>query len=125
MALADIILIDSQVSPVSHTFSYVGTDAGGRVIRKDLTRTPDLPLLLTLGHKTQKLGGVIVDSHMGRIDNSLMDADGVTVRKCNFRFNSDMDPAIFTDALSDDMTAMLVSLLTEAFVRSFHRGSVG
>lgn len=125
MALADIVLADSQPTPVNHTFSYVGTDQSGRVVRRNLARTPDLPETLTIGHKVQKVNGINVDSHVWRIDDSVLDADGVTVRKLNLRVMLDCDPAIYSDAKMEDLAAMMTAAFTETFMKSWSRGSVG
>lgn len=125
MALADIVVNDSQATPVSHTFTFYAYDKQGRVVRQDLSRTPDLPLILTIGHKKIKVDGVMVDAHLVDLTNSIMDADGTTVRKVRYRTIAEIDPAIYSDALSDDMITMLHNVLTEAFTRSWARGSVG
>lgn len=125
MALADITLTDSQPTPVNHAMTYVGTDSAGRVVRKDMTRTPDLPLVLTIGHKEGKVGGQKVDSHLWRLDDSILDADGVTVRRNNIRVMADIDPAVYSDGKAEDYAAMLCSAFTEAFMKAWQRGSVG
>lgn len=125
MALADIVLTDSQATPVDHTFTFIATDAAGRVVRRDLSRTPDLPLTLTIGHKSQKVGGVAVDSHLWRLDDTILDADGVTVRKCNIRVMADIDPQVYSDARMEDYAAMMADAFTEAFMKAWARGSVG
>lgn len=125
MALADITLIDSQVSPVSHVFAFIGYDSAGRVVRKDHARTPDLPLLLTIGHKPQKVGGISVDSHLWRLDDTIMDADGVTARRANIRVMADIPPSVYSDARMEDYVAMLTCAFTETFGKAWARGSVG
>lgn len=124
MALADIVLTDSQATPEDHTFTFIAMDAAGRVVRRDLSRTPDLPLTLTIGHKSQKIGGVLVDSHLWRLDDAILDADGVTVRRCNVRVMSDIDPQVYSDARMEDYAAMMVDAFTEAFMKAWARGSV-
>lgn len=125
MALADITLVDSKSTPVNHVFTFFAMDTAGRVLRKNLARTPDLPELLTLGHKTQKLGGVQVDSHLWRLDDSILDADNVTVCRNNLRVMADIDPRTYSDALMEDYAAMLLSAFTETFMKSWTRGSNG
>lgn len=124
MALADITLNDGQGTPVAHTFAYVTTE-NGRVLRKDMARTPDLPLMLTLGHTKAKVKGQTADSHLFRIDNSVLDADGVTVRHANIRVMIDCDPAIYSDGLADDLAAFVRNYFSSANTRLLMRGSVG
>lgn len=123
MALADITLNDGQGTPVAHTFEYVTTE-NGRVVRKDMTRTPDLPLTLTLGHQKAKRNGVAVDSHLVRFDDARMDADGVTVRYGNVRIMVDQDPQSYSDAVADDYAAFIRNFATSANFRSLMKGSV-
>lgn len=125
MALADIVINDGQGTPVAHTFAYVTTD-NGRVVRKDMSRTPDLPLILTFGHNSVKRGGVTYDGHLVRIDNTILDADGVTPRYESIRIISEVDPKIYSDTLvADNQAAFTRNLLTSVFWRLFLRGSVG
>lgn len=124
MALADITLNDGQGTPVAHTFAYVTTE-NGRVLRKDMARTPDLPLTLTLGHTKAKVKGQTADSHLFRIDNSVLDADSVTVRHANIRVMIDCDPAIYSDGLADDLAAFVLNYFSSANTRLLMRGSVG
>lgn len=125
MALADIVLNDGQGSPVAHTFAFIGTDKTGRVVRKDMSRSPDLPLTLTLGHQTQKSGGVAVDAHLVKLDDARMDADNVTVRSAGFTATVRCDPNIYSDALADDLAAWLRNYFTSANMRLLMKGSVG
>lgn len=124
MALADITINDGQGTPVAHSFAYV-TSENGKVVRKDLSRTPDLPLTLTIGHTKSKKGGVTVDSHLLRVDETKMDADGVTARYANVRVMVDCDPNIYTDGLADDLAAYIRNYLTGANMRLLMKGSVG
>lgn len=124
MALADITLVDSQVAPVSHVFSYVTTE-NGQVVRRNLAMPPDQPETLIMGHKPMKVGGVPVDSHLWRLNQSYLDADGVTVRRMSVRVIWEIDNQIYSDARIEDMAAMCLSGLTETFVKSFTKGSVG
>lgn len=124
MALADITLVDSQASPVSHVFSYVGTE-NGQVIRKNLTAAPDVPETLVIGHRKVKVAGVQVDSHLWKLTLTYLDADGITPRQMSARVIWDIDNQIYTDARVEDMAAMTLSALTEAFVKAVTKGSVG
>lgn len=124
MALADITLNDSQATPVSHVFSYVGTE-NGQVIRKNLAKSPETPETLILGHKKVKVNGVEVDSHLWRLNQTKLDADGVTVRRRSIRVIIEEDPMIYSDADAEDLATMLVNGMTETFVKSFMKGSVG
>lgn len=125
MALADIVINDGQGTPVAHTFRYTVTnDKSGRVVRKDIARTPDLPLLLTMGHETQKQNGVKVDSHLWKLDDARMDADGVTVRYAGVTTTVRCDPNIYSDALADDLAAFLRNYFTSANMRALMRGFV-
>lgn len=123
MALDNVILNDGQSTPVAHTFSYLSQDKG-RVIRTDLTRTPDLPLTLTTGHKAGKVSGFDIDSHLQRIDNSITDADGVTILRANIRVMADVPRRIYSDSLADDLAAFIRNWATSANVRAWLRGAV-
>jgi len=125
MALADITLNDGQGTPVAHTFAYVGTDTTGRVLRRDMSRTPDLPLQLTIGHKDTKIDGQKAASHVVRFDETKMDADGVTARKANIRVMIDCDNAIYSDGLADDLAAYVRNYFSSANTRALMKGSVG
>lgn len=124
MALADITIANGAETPANQVFSYVTTQ-NGKVIRSNLTRTPDLPMTLTIGHTKAKVRGVQVDSHLWRVDNSVMDADGVTTRYANIRVMVDCDPAIYTDGLADDLAAFVRNYFTSANTRLWMKGSVG
>lgn len=124
MALADITLNDGQGTPVAHTFAYVGSE-NGKYVRKDMARTPELPLSLTLGHTKAKVKGVVVDSHLFRIDNAILDGDAVTVRNASIRVIIDCDPAIYSDSLADDLAALTRNYFSSANTRLLMRGSVG
>jgi len=125
MALADIVINDGQGSPVAHTFAYVSSDSAGRVIRKDMSRTPDLPLTLTIGHQKSKVAGVSVDSHLVKVDDSIMDSDGITVRRASIRVIIDCDPNIYTDGEADNLAAYMRNYFSSANCRLLMKGSVG
>lgn len=124
MALADITLADSQATPVNHVFEYVITE-NGQVIRKNMAAPPDLPELLIFGHRQVKSKGVMVDSHLWKLSQSYLDADGVTTRSMSCRVIWDIDPKIYTDARIEDMAKMTINALTETFVKVFTKGSMG
>jgi hypothetical protein len=124
MALADITLNDGQTTPVAHVFTYITTQ-NGRVVRSDLTRTPDLPLLLTHAHTSSVKSGVKTDSHLLRVDDTRMDADGITPIPVNIRVMADIPKNIYSDGLADDLAAYIRNWATSANVRAWLRGSVG
>lgn len=124
MALADIIINDGQGTPVAHTFTYVQT-SGNRIIRSDMSATPEAPLQLTMAHSDTTVSGAKAKSHLFRIDKTVLDGDGVTPYKANARFCVDVPNAIHSDALADDFAAFLRNWATSANVRAFLRGSVG
>lgn len=124
MALADIILNDGQGTPVAHTFQFV-TQQNGRVVRSDLSRSPELPLTLTHGHLTAKKGGITVDSHLLRVDDTVLDADGITARQTNIRLMADVPTSVYSDGLADDLAAFIRNWATSANVRAWLRKSVG
>lgn len=125
MALADIVLTDSQETPVDHTMVYIGT-VGNRIIRSDLAAPPEEPLTFTIAHSASKIGGNNAQSHLARLDKTTLDQDGVTPHKSNIRLILDVENAILSDALVDDHRAMLLDWLSdEANFRAFARGSVG
>lgn len=124
MALADITLNDGQGTPVAHTFTYVASK-DGRVVRSDLSRSPELPLTLTHGHMTAKKGGITVDSHLLRFDNAILDADGITARQVNIRLMADVPVSVYSDGLADDLAAFIRNWATSANVRAWLRKSVG
>lgn len=125
MALADITINDGQASPVAQTFSFVGTDKSGRVVRRNLARSPDLPQTLTIGHQSQKQNGVATDAHLWKLDDARMDADGVTVRYAGVTLTVRCDPNIYSDALADDQAAFVRNYFTAANMRLLMKGSVG
>lgn len=124
MALADITLNDGQGTPVAHTFSFI-QNVNGRVVRSDLTATPETPLLMTQGHQDSKRQGVPVKSHLYRIDKTILDGDGVTPHTANIRMMADVPNPIHSDALADDLAAFIRNWATSANVRAWLRGSVG
>lgn len=123
MALANIVINDGQGTPVAHTFEYIGSDAG-KVTRSDLTRSPEVPLLLTIGHQTNKKGGTTVDSHLLKIESTVLDTDGMTLHKPNIRLMADCPVAVYSDALADDFAAYVRNWATSANVRAWLRKSV-
>lgn len=125
MALADITIADGQGTPVNQVFAFVGTDKTGRVVRRNLARTPDLPQTLILGHQTQKQNGVATDAHLWKLDDARMDADGVTVRYAGITLTVRCDPNIYSDAVADDLAAYLRNYFTAANMRLLMKGSVG
>lgn len=125
MALADIVINDGQGTPVAHTFAYVGTITNGKVVRKDMSRTPDLPLTLQIGHQTVKKSGQVAEAHLWRIDDSKMDADGVTVRFASVRVIIECDPNIYSDAEADDLAAFVRNYFSSTNTRLLMKGSVG
>lgn len=124
MALADIIINDGQGTPVAHTFTYVQTQ-GNRIIRSDMSQTPETPLTLTHAHSETSISGAKAKSHLLRFDKTILDADGVTPYKANVRLCVDIPNAVYTDALADDFAAFVRNWATSVNVRAFLRGSVG
>lgn len=124
MALADIILADGQGTPVSHTFTYVGTQ-NGRVVRSDMAAAAETPLTLTHAHQIGMRNGVKVKSHLLRVDKSVMDADGVTAHAANIRLMADVPVPVISDALADDFAAYIRNWATSANVRAWFKDSVG
>lgn len=125
MALADITLADGQGTPVNHTFTYVRSDANGRVVRSEMAAPAEEPLTLTHAHKDGKVSGKAIRSHLLRVDFTKLDSDGITPRLANIRLMADVDNAILSDALADDMAAYIRNWATSANVRTWLRGSVG
>lgn len=123
MALADVTINDGQGTPVAHTFSFI-SNVNGRVVRSDLTRSPDVPLLLTMAHSESARSGGKIQSHLWRIDNTILDGDGVTAYVNNIRIMSDIFVPVHSDALADDFAAFGRNWLTSANLRAFLRGSV-
>jgi hypothetical protein len=124
MAFADITLNDGQGTPVAHTFTVV-SNSGGRVVRLDLTATPEAPLAMTHAHSERKKGALAEKSHLFRIDKTVLDADGVTPYKANIRLMADMPDRIYSDALADDLAAYIRNWASSDNVRAWLRGSVG
>lgn len=124
MALADIIIADGQSTPVNHTFAYIGM-VNNRVVRADLSQNPETPLTLTTAHSEYNKSGVKGKSHLQRFDKTLMDSDGVTPHVSNIRLMADVDNAVLSDALADDLAAFIRNWATAANVRLWLKGSVG
>jgi len=124
MALADITLVDSQATPQNHVLAYVGTE-NGQVLRKNLSAALDEPETLAIGSRDAKVGGVPVRSTLWKLTRGYLDGDGVTTRYISARVIFDVDPKIYTDARAEDLTAELLSGLTEANVKAYMKGSVG
>ena len=124
MALADIILNDGQGTPVAHTFTYI-SNVNGRTIRSDMAASAETPLQMTHAHQDGKRSGVVVKSHLFRIDKTVMDADGVTPHTANIRVMCDIPVSISSDSLADDLAAFVRNWITSATFRAFIKGSVG
>mgnify|MGYP001043918020 FL=1 len=124
MALADIILNDGQGTPVAHTFTYI-SNVNGRTVRTDMAASAETPLIMTHAHQDGKRAGVVVKSHLFRIDKTLLDADGVTAHVANVRVMCDVPVPISSDALADDLAAFIRNWITSANFRAFIKGSVG
>lgn len=123
MALADITLADSKSTPANHVFSYVGT-VNNRVIRRNLASGVDTPETLTLAHSESTKNGSKVDSHLARIDWTLLDTDG-TAHSPNIRVMMDVPRAVYDQADLEDKVTMLRNLITDVFMVSLASGSVG
>lgn len=77
MALDNVVLTDAAAA--SQTFTLVGSVAtDGRVLRKNLARPLETPVILTTSHATSGKGASTVDRHLSRLDRTELDADGVT-----------------------------------------------
>lgn len=124
MALADIVLNDGQGTPVAHTFTFVST-VNNRIIRADLSASPEAPLTLTHAHSEDKKGGVIVRRHLLRVDRTVLDSDGITPHMTNIRLMADVPNPVLSDALADDLAAYIRNWATSANVRAWLKGSVG
>lgn len=124
MALANITLNDGQGTPVAHTFEFI-TSQNGKVVRSDLSRTPEVPLIMTHGHMTAAKKGVTVDSHLLRIDDAVLDSDGITVHTPNIRLMADVPRPVYSDGLADNFAAYIRNWATSANVRAWLRGSNG
>lgn len=123
MALADITINDGQSTPAAHVFAYIGTE-NGRVVRADLSAGLEQALKLTIGHRVTKSGGNPVDSHLWRIDKTILDADGITPYTPNIRISSDIPRRVYTDALADDLAAFVRNFATADNIRLLLKGSV-
>lgn len=123
MALADITLTDSQASPVNHVMVYTGT-VNGRVVRSQLDAAPETPCIFTIAHKKTTKNGVTMQSHLAKLEKTVLDADGITPYTNNIRMMSDIHDPVLSDAECDDLRAMFLTWCTEANFRLFCRGSV-
>lgn len=123
MALADITLVDSEASPVSHVMKYIATN-GGKVVRADLAAAVEAPIIFTIGHQVRKVSGRNLQSHLARLDWTVLDSDGVTPYANNMRVMCDIFDPVLSDALVDNLTASLTSFMTEANMRLLARASV-
>lgn len=124
MALADIILNDGQGTPVAHTFTYVAT-TNGRVVRSDMSASPETPLTMTHAHQNVKRDGASYKSHLLRFDVTKLDADNVTAFANNIRLAADVADKVLSDALADDLAAYIRNWASSANVRAWLKGSVG
>lgn len=124
MALNDITLNDGKGTPVAHTYTYVSTE-NGKVIRRDMTQSPETPWQMAIGHSARKVQGINVDSHVIRFDISILDADGVTVHNANFRLVGEVPRPVASDALADDFAALVRNYASSANMRAILKGSVG
>lgn len=124
MALADITLNDGKGTPVAHTFAYISSQ-GSRVVRAELTAPPEAPLLMTHAHSEKKANGVTVKSHLFRIDQTVLDADGITPYQTNIRLMADVPNSVYSDALADDLAAFIRNWASSTNIRAWLRGSVG
>lgn len=124
MALADITLNDGQGTPVAHTFTYVGQQ-NGRVIRVDMSAAAETPWNLTMGHMAKKVANKNVRSHLIRFDITVLDSDGITPYTANIRVMADIPDPIRSDALADDLAALVRNWATSANVRAWAKDSVG
>lgn len=124
MALADITLNDGQGTPQAHTFTFVSSQ-NGKIVRSDLSRSPEIPLTMTHGHQTAVRKNVKTDSHLLRFDDAVLDADGVTAIVANIRIMADVPVSIYSDALADDFAAFIRNWASSANVRAWMRNSVG
>lgn len=123
MALNDITLADGQGTPVNHTFTYV-SNVGNRVVRSDLNQTAETPLTLSVAHSSSKKNGVQVDSHLARVDLTILDSDGVTPFGVNIRVMADIPAKVASNALADDLAAYIRNFLTSARARTWIKGGV-
>lgn len=124
MALSDISVADGKVSPVTHVFTYIGT-TGNKCVRKDMAQAAETPWTLSIAHSTSMKNGKPVASHLTRFDVVLLDADGVTPLSCNIRVMADIPTAVVSDALADDLSALVRNWLSSANARTWVKGSIG
>lgn len=124
MALADITLNDGQGTPQAHTFTYTGT-VNNRIIRSNLSAAPETPENLSLAHSKSVKGGVTSQSHLWRIDLTVLDSDGVTPYNTNIRVMADIPNPVLTDALLSNLGAYVRNAFTDIFVKAWGKGSVG
>lgn len=123
MALADITLNDGAASPVAHTFAYVGTDPQGRVLRRDMSQSPETPLELAVGHREITEKGVKKDERSLRFTIHVADTDGVVYPvpgTVTFR----VPRAVASDTLSKNFFAYIRNACTEARALVFFKGGV-
>lgn len=125
MALADIVLNDGQGTPVAHTFTFVRSEKNNRIVRSDLSASPEVPLELTHAHTEALRAGTKVRSHLLRVDKTVLDSDGITPYATNIRVMADVPNSVLSDALADDLAAYIRNWATSANVRAWLRGSVG
>lgn len=123
MALADITLVDSEASPVSHVMKYISQN-NGKVVRADFAAGVETPIIFTIGHMSRMVAGKKLRSHLARLDWTLLDSDNITTYTNNIRVMADIYDPVLSDALSDNLTASLTSFMTEANMRLFMRDSV-
>lgn len=77
MAFENVTLTDSV--PTNFVYEMVGpVGPDGRVIRKHLASAIETPLILTTGHTTNGKSSNAVDRHLSRLDETVLDADGIT-----------------------------------------------
>lgn len=124
MALADITLNDGQGTPQAHVFTYVGT-VNNRVIRSELAAAPETPKQLIHAHSVSTKGTVKTQSHLLRMDVTVLDSDGITPHTANIRVMCDIPNPILSDALCADLAAYVRNWATAQNVQSWARGSVG
>lgn len=124
MALADFTLNDGQGSPVAHTFTYTAT-INGKVYRSDMAAAPEAPWVMIMGHQEKTIGGSMVDSHLVRFDITVLDTDGITPFANNIRICADVARKVRSDALADNMAALVRNYATSANLRLLLKGSVG
>lgn len=124
MALADITINDGLSTPVAHTFTYIGTE-NNKVVRANFAAPAEEPERLTIGHQSKVVSGNKVLSDLVRIDKTILDADNVTALVMNQRLMSDCPIRVYSDELADTLAGLWRNLLTNAWMRSFMKGSVG